>query len=198
MASGWNPKIISGFSSSNQNSQSNNPNSFLQDNSFSGGYRGPGAGHMQHLQQQQHQQQQQNQQQQSYCQQQHPAGYHAQDQSSRISSETGGQSPGQQGGQSGGQQGGQSREQQGGQCRGQQGGQSGGQQGVQSGGQQGSQCRGQQGGQSGGQQGVRLQEQRRPGDWDWGEIVEDEFRKEIGKMASEVAQQKNGEKKWQL
>ena len=61
----------------------------------------------------------------------------------------------------------------------------------------GGQSRGQQGGQSGGQQGVRLQEQRRPGDWDWGEIVEDEFRKEIGKMASEVAQQKNGEKKCQ-
>ena len=143
MASGWDPNIINGFSSNNQNSQPYNPNSFLQDNSFSGGYRGPSAGHTQHLQQQQHQQQQ------SYCQQQHPAGYHALDQSSRISSEAGGQ------------------------------------------------CRGQQGGQCRGQQGVRLQEQRRPGDWDWGEIIEDEFRKEIGKMASEVAQQKNGEKKCQ-
>ena len=69
--------------------------------------------------------------------------------------------------------------------------------GGQSPGQQGGQSGGKQGGQSGGQQRGRLQEQRRPGDWDWGEIVEDEFRKEIGKMASEVAQQKNGEKKCQ-
>ena len=36
--------------------------------------------------------------------------------------------------------------------------------------------------------------QKRPGDWDWEEIVEDEFRKEIGKMATE-AQQKPKEKK---
>ena len=45
--------------------------------------------------------------------------------------------------------------------------------------------------QSGGQQ---QRSQRRPGDWDWEEIVEDEFRKEIGKMATE-AQQKPDEKK---
>lgn len=44
--------------------------------------------------------------------------------------------------------------------------------------------------QAGGQQ----RTQRRPGDWDWEEIVEDEFRKEIGKMATE-AQQKHEDKK---
>ena len=46
-------------------------------------------------------------------------------------------------------------------------------------------------GQSGGHQ---PRTQRRPGHWDWEEIVEDEFRKEIGKMATE-AQQKPDEKK---
>ena len=45
--------------------------------------------------------------------------------------------------------------------------------------------------QSGGQQ---QRSQKRPGDWDWEEIVEEEFRKEIGKMATE-AQQKPKEKK---
>ena len=50
MASGWDPNIINGFSSNNQNSQPYNQNSFLQDNSFSGGYRGSNdAGHMQHF-----------------------------------------------------------------------------------------------------------------------------------------------------